>query len=580
MTNEYKEMIMKSKIWICLMGFILNAGFLLADNEADSKDSTKQGKCETSFNDKEGEASQSDAKPSSKEFVTTVRKAAEFASDSATRKLVKEYGLSINNVTWEDTGRYKGSSVGPNISDMTIEVHTRDQHGNVVPVAQPVIRHDNFNDKTADVDPDKFFIRVGNEKGEDLKVVSLREYLSDIRSYLSDKDSWKGEGMSLLSPRDSAVQVSAQSAILPVPEGETVSFNPVLFNYQSSEGNPAVLTILVTPNGTSATIIDNTRDKFTPPQFERFEVDAKEAKKKKQKKSMKSKKSNKSKGKKSKKKNKDKNKQVAPWMPNPEDVIPGPVVMSPVYGGNSARGQRLFHNQNGQKASLTAVGTGNDIKKVSESNPETKSGEAGANGIDGKSMVMLIQIPLKHDSNGMFGGGIEEMAYALDAMPTAMRATTSLKEVEIGYGEVEGPFVEIDGQKIERDHRFPIRVTVQQYVATEGRKIMKGDMEVIQDFINAVYKGADAVGSLVTEGKTGRVTEHNVQPIYRAWPWWGDWYFTHFYKKANLEDDKEATVVGFLKEKYGDHWQDFFSTLTEKEAKELVEDDSYFEDLK
>jgi hypothetical protein len=30
--------------------------------------------------------------------------------------------LQILNLTWEDTARFKGSAVGPNISDMTIQV--------------------------------------------------------------------------------------------------------------------------------------------------------------------------------------------------------------------------------------------------------------------------------------------------------------------------------------------------------------------------------------------------------------------------------------------------------------------------
>lgn len=40
--------------------------------------------------------------------------------------------------------------------------------------------------------------------------------------------------------------VSAQACSLPVPQNGIAEFNPVLFNYQSSSGNLAVLTILVT----------------------------------------------------------------------------------------------------------------------------------------------------------------------------------------------------------------------------------------------------------------------------------------------------------------------------------------------
>src|SRR6185503_13655691 len=62
--------------------------------------------------------------------------------------------------------------------------------------------------------------------------------------------------------RDSSVLVSAQAAFLPVPQQGQAEFNPVLFNYQSYQGDPAVLVIVATREGTSATIIDNTRDSF------------------------------------------------------------------------------------------------------------------------------------------------------------------------------------------------------------------------------------------------------------------------------------------------------------------------------
>ena len=47
-------------------------------------------------------------------------------SDSKASRLVSEHGLQIINVAWEDTGRYAGSSVGPNISDVTIQVQYDD----------------------------------------------------------------------------------------------------------------------------------------------------------------------------------------------------------------------------------------------------------------------------------------------------------------------------------------------------------------------------------------------------------------------------------------------------------------------
>ena len=54
--------------------------------------------------------------------------------------------------------------------------------------------------------------------------------------------------------------VSAQATFLPIPQQGQATFWPVIFNYQSSRKNPAVLTLLVTRQGTSMTIVDNARD--------------------------------------------------------------------------------------------------------------------------------------------------------------------------------------------------------------------------------------------------------------------------------------------------------------------------------
>lgn len=78
-------------------------------------------------------------------------------SNDRIRKMCEAHQLGIMSVTWEDTGRYKGSSVGPNISDMTLTVGNENL---------PVIRMPNFSDVTADLPIDKFFVTVGNEVKE------------------------------------------------------------------------------------------------------------------------------------------------------------------------------------------------------------------------------------------------------------------------------------------------------------------------------------------------------------------------------------------------------------------------------
>lgn len=197
-------------------------------------------------------------------YQQVIERTQAMVNDPIARRLAESLNLNILNVTWEDTGRFYGSAVGPNISDMTIQVQQQD------PVSRqhqlhlmPVIRHPNFEDISADIPLDSFFLQVGNENGEDLRRVALSEVLGDLRSYLHTPESWSGRGRSLLAPRrDSHVLVSAQACFLPIPQEGLATFNPVLFNYQSRPGDPAVLTILATREGTSVTVIDNQRDGF------------------------------------------------------------------------------------------------------------------------------------------------------------------------------------------------------------------------------------------------------------------------------------------------------------------------------
>ena len=197
------------------------------------------------------------------EFLQALRRTADMVRQSDAQTQASALGLNFVNITWEDTGRYKGSSVGPNISDMSLQVQTRDPNTDQLSLTLlPVLRAPNFSDETADIPLDKFSLLVGNEDGEALHKVGLRDYLEQPQKYMSFPESWKAEKTSLLAARDTHALVSAQACFLPVPKAGKVEFNPVLFNYQSGPQNPAVLTILATREGTSMTIIDNSRDAF------------------------------------------------------------------------------------------------------------------------------------------------------------------------------------------------------------------------------------------------------------------------------------------------------------------------------
>ena len=336
------------------------------------------------------------------EYPSIIAKTTGMVSDEEVQRLAQDHGLHVLDVTWEDTARFDNSAVGPNISDMTIQVQNKISSRDGYELhCMPVIRFPNFSDLSGDISPDEFFLLVGNETGQPLVKITLRELLKDLRSHLSDASSWEGTRTSLLEEdRDSHVLVSAQACFLPIPKDGIAEFNPVLFNYQSRAEDPAVLTILATREGTSVTVIDNERDAFEA-------------------------------------------------------------------GG--MWGQRLFFNQNGERASLTG-------QRKSDFLSETGGPETGASGStpddedrEGLNLVLLIQVPLKQKDPMRFddgvtygGGGVEGVQSSPDPGPS------DVEEAVIGHGVVEGPFTEIDGLEIERDDRYPVRVTVQFYKATSN----------------------------------------------------------------------------------------------------------------
>lgn len=414
-------------------------------------------------------------------YREVIARTAGMVGDADAQALARRHGLNVLNVTWEDTGRYKGSSVGPNISDMTIQIQQLDPRtGKYRLTCMPVIRYPNFSDKTGDLSLDKFYLLVGNEDGSGLRRTTLREFLGNLREHLSEPSSWKGRKTSLLAKRDTHVLVSAQACFLPIPKSGSAEFNPVLFNYQSYEGDPAVLTILATREGTSVTVIDNKRDAFQ---------------------------------------------------------------------AGMTWGQRLFFNQNGERASLT----GERLSDFLAGNPETGStdGSDTTSPRDGDeqglNMVLLIQVPLKQKRPMRFKSGLYECGDAMTCMPGAPKKERSdVEAAVIGHGEVEGPFTEIDRLAIKRDERFPIRVTVQFYKATSNGVVSEKDMRQIAAQIDKVYANADYVGSLVTEGDTDRPTEHDGNKTQPP-GWWDSFWQRHHRNIGQSRSDARSSFLRLLR---------------------------------
>lgn len=171
----------------------------------------------------------------------------------STCPLAHEAGLNITTVAWEDTSRHKNSCWGSNISDLTL---------NTSDTRMPMIRKPNFSDVTADLDISTLQVTVGNEGDVEgsLRRIPLIEYVNNLGEYLGgDKNTRR---INLAAPRDEVILCSAQACILPLHNEGEVAFVPELFNYQSTEDNPAVLAIVSTSQGTSTHIVTQRQQKL------------------------------------------------------------------------------------------------------------------------------------------------------------------------------------------------------------------------------------------------------------------------------------------------------------------------------
>lgn len=394
-------------------------------------------------------------------YERMVRKVAEMVGDERAYSIASTFGLQLLNVLWEDTGRWQGSSVGPNISDVTIEVEGFRRGKAHRTYLMPVLRHDNFTDKTADVRMDKILIPVGNHAGGTLQLVSLTELLQNPGQFLSTRDKGRIKGGSLWARRDTHALVSAQHAFLPVPKSGKATFWPVIFNYQSSKKNPAVLTILVTRQGTSMTIIDNARDTVTGGgswgQRLYFNKDG----------------------------------QKAPLIAERLTDVKA--------SGTTANGEAAQSlGEDSNVLMLIQV----PLKYREPPRPTASIAYESAAPL-APAAAMPKSAPTADRSRG--GGERSDVDVAV-----------------LGHGKTEGPYTELDGLTIARDPRFPVRVTLQFYQATSNGVVSRADVKKMAAQIKKVYGKGDYVGSLVVPSGADRRRPTNwagvtTAPVHVSW---------------------------------------------------------------
>jgi hypothetical protein len=393
-------------------------------------------------------SSSSTSSSSSSSSTDVTNAVAAIANNSQLRTIANRYGLDINTITWEDMGRYKGSSAGPAISDLTLKLAKSNRN-------LPIIRNPNFADRTADMPIGKFNVTVGNEtKDTPLKSLPFKDFLENKGGHLKGTD---GKPLKSLycEAMDKNLLTSAQYCILPLNSG-TCDFNVNLFNYQTSDDESAVLVVVGSQQGTSSQTIKR---------------------------------------------------------------------------GTTA----LYFNNAGSAADYVA-------ERLKEERARLGKNTEAAMDADEKqrNALFIYQIPLKvtprvsrystysstngDDSNGDDSNGgsfnimqcleMEDKCSVLESLSlfTSSNATRSISakgmdNAMIRAGVTHSKFLGIDKSTVERDERFPIRVTIQLYKVTDDPNLDPSAFEDMAANIIKIYSVGEAEGSLVVDGDTGRSTE-------------------------------------------------------------------------
>ena len=177
--------------------------------------------------------------------------------------------------------------------------------------------------------------------------------------------------------------------------------------------------------------------------------------------------------------------------------------------------QKLYFNDNGMAANFVAKGLTQHRKEQgttsasSDLNQEEKEQNA----------LFVFQIPLKQKyepplSHFLNSSNMEQLcAYKTCSCSSSQQSMIftdfagNFEDAILSTKKTHSTFKGTQGLKLERDDRFPIRCTIQFYKISDREYIPEEEFGKIADKINNIYQKADIYGSLVTDGKTKRVTE-------------------------------------------------------------------------
>jgi hypothetical protein len=387
---------------------------------------------------------------------TLARQVAGIASNQQCVQQAQRAGLAIQTVSWEDAGRYKNSSVGPNISDLTLRINAKSDSHTLL----PMIRYANFSDKTVDLPIDQFHVTVGNEtkstgmfSSRTLKRITLKEYLENMGEYVKTASGTPVKSL-YCSERDSVVLASAQYCILPLASG-TVEFNVNLYNYQSSSDEPAVLVLVCSQKGTSAqAIFGGTTQLYFNNGMEASNYVAERLKEERRRLGKNE----------ETKMDSDENERNCLF-----------IYQIPLKVKERTRGFVLF----------------NSGKKSMGYNEEECCDDVLIECCE--SMVEQCQ------------------SFSSPVLNESATRSLGMDNAMLSVGKSHSKFEGIKDFTLERDTRFPIRCTCQFYKTTDEQTIPNEAWTEMKNRIDTIYTKGLAQGSLVADGKTERKTEWDAE---------------------------------------------------------------------
>ena len=285
--------------------------------------------------------------------------------------------------------------------------------------------------------------------------MTLEELLKNPEQYMSTHGKGTIKGGSLLAKRDTHVLVSAQHAFLPVPKEGQATFWPVIFNYQSTARNPAVLTILVTRQGTSMTVIDNARDTVA---------------------------------------------SDGSWGQRLYFNHAGE--KAPLIAERLADVKASGVTANGEAAQ--SLGDDSNVLMLIQvplkvRTPPRPKLAASLGDMEPMKMKMAPPPSPPSAAPSASGGGAAQGRMERSDVDVAV----------LGHGPSQGLYTELDGMTIARDPQFPVRVTLQFYQATSNGVVARKDVKAMAAQIRKVYGKGDFVGSLVVPSALDRMRPTN-----------------------------------------------------------------------